>query len=69
MAKKQAPRNFTRYVVKVKNQKVHGGVTERPLDERATEHKGRWPTCRVQKVGPKVSEKTARKWEKEHGSS
>jgi len=69
MAKKQTPRNFTRYIVKVKNKNVHGGVTERPLEERAKEHKQKWPTCRVQKVGSKVSEKTARKWEEYHGYS
>ena len=69
MAKKQAPRNSTRYVVKVRNKTVYGGITERPLDERATEHKRTWTACRVQKVGPKVSEETARKWEEKQGYS
>lgn len=69
MAKKQAPRNFTRSIVRVRNKNVHGGVTERPLDERVAEHERRWPNCRVQQIGPKVTEKTARKWEREHGYS
>jgi len=69
MAKKASPRTFTRYVVKVRNRTVHGGITERPLEERTTEHKGKWPDSHVNKVGPKVTEETARKWEKEHGYS
>ena len=69
MVKKQAPRNFTRYIVKVKSKNMHGGITERPLEERVKEHKQKWPNCRVVKVGPKVSEETARKWEEKHGYS
>ena len=69
MARKQSPRNFTRYVVKVQRKTVHGGITERPLEERAAEHKGKWPSGKVKKVGPKVTEETAREWEKEHGYS
>lgn len=69
MAKKPSPRNFTRYVVKIGNKTVHGGITERPLEERASEHKRNWPSSHVNKVGPKVTEKTAREWEEEHGYS
>lgn len=69
MVRKQSPRNYTRYVVKVKNKNVHGGITERPLEERAAEHKAKWSNARVTKVGPKVTEKTAREWEKKHGYS
>ena len=69
MAKKQVPQNFTRYIVKVKNKNVHGGITERPLEERTKEHQKKWPNCRVVKAGPKVSEETAREWEEEHGYS
>ena len=69
MAKKQNPRNFTRYVVKIGNTIKHGGITERPLEERAVEHKGKWPSGSVKKVGPKVTEKTAREWEKDKGYS
>jgi len=69
MAKKQSPRDFTRYVVRVKRKIVHGGITQRPLEERAAEHKAKWPNATVQKVGPKVTEETARVWEKEKGYS
>ena len=69
MAKKRRPRTFTRYVVKLGNKTVYGGITERPLKERTAEHKGKWPNSHVKKVGPKVTEETARKWEKEHGYS
>ena len=69
MAGKQNPRNFTRYVVRVQRKIVHGGITERPLEERVAEHKGKWPSGSVNKVGPKVTEKTAREWEKKKGYS
>ena len=69
MGKKQNPRDFTRYDVKVQRKNVHGGITERPLEERAAEHEKKWPGCNVKKVGPKVTEETARKWEKDHGYS
>ena len=65
MARKQSPRTFTRYVVKVERKTVHGGITERPLEERAEEQKRKWPSGNIKKVGPKVTEETARKWEKE----
>lgn len=66
---KQKPRIFTRYVVKIGNTIKHGGITERPLEERASEHLGKWPNAHVNKVGPKVTEKTAREWEKKKGYS
>jgi len=66
---KQSPRNFTRYVVKVGNTIKHGGITERPLEERAGEHLAKWPGAHVNKVGPKVTEETAREWEKKKGYS
>lgn len=69
MARKQAPRDFTRYVVKVERKIVHGGITERPLEEREAEHQIKWPKSHIKKVGPKVTEETARKWEDEHGYS
>ena len=66
---KQRPRNYRRYVVRAKRKIVHGGITERPLEEREAEHKRKWPNARVSQVGPAVTEETARKWEKEHGYS
>ena len=63
------PRTFTRYEVRVGRKKVHGGITERPLDQRAAEHKRKYPGAKVTKVGPKVTEKSARQWEKDKGYS
>ena len=61
------PRNYTRYEVRVGREKVHGGITKRPLKERTQEHKQTWPGAKVTKVGPKVTAESARKWEKEKG--
>jgi len=69
MVRKQSPQTFTRYLLKTGNKIEHGGITERPLEERAAEHKAKWPNSHIVKVGPKVTEKTAREWEKEHGYS
>ena len=69
MAGKQSPRNYTKYLVKTRNKIEHGGITERPLEDRAAEHRVDYPNSHVVKVGPKVTEKTARKWEKDHGYS
>jgi predicted GIY-YIG superfamily endonuclease len=69
MAKKQSPRNYIRYIVKKGGKTMHGGITERPLEERREEHKRKWPSASVKKVGPKVTEKTAREWEKKQGFS
>lgn len=64
---KQTPRNFTRYQVRVDRKIVHGGITQRPLEERYAEHLRTWPKATVTKVGPKVTEETARKWERDKG--
>ena len=69
VGKKQAPRNHTKYLVKKGNKILHGGITARPLEERAAEHGRTYPGSRVVKQGPKVTERTAREWEKEHGYS
>ncbi len=63
------PRNFTRYQVREKRRIVHGGITSRTLEERLAEHREEWPDATISKVGPKVTEETARKWEKEKGYS
>ena len=63
------PRTFTRYEVRVGRTKVHGGITERPLEDRAAEHAKTYPGSKVTKVGPKVTEETARQWEKDKGYS
>ena len=63
------PHNYTRYIVISKGRVVHGGITHRPLMERAREHRQRWPGAFVKKVGPRVTEYTARKWERDNGYS
>lgn len=63
------PRNYTKYEVRVGRTKVHGGITSRPLKERAAEHSKTWPNGKITKVGPKVTEESARQWEKEKGYS
>lgn len=64
---KQAPRTFTRYQVRVNRVIVHGGITERTVEQRLAEHQRKWPEATISKVGPKVTEDTARKWEKAKG--
>ena len=61
------PRNFIRYQVRVKGKIVHGGITERPLEERFVEHQQEWPKATIKQVGPKVTEQTALDWEKKKG--
>ena len=63
------PRNFIRYQVRNKRKIVHGGITERPLEERLAEHQQKWLKATIKQVGPKVTEETARKWEKDKGYS
>jgi len=61
------PRNFIRYQLRNKGKIVHGGITERPLEERLAEHQQKWPKATIKQVGPKVTEQTARDWEKKKG--
>ena len=64
------PRNTTRYQVRVNRRIVHGGITERTLEERLAEHKQKFgPNATISQVGPKVTEETGRKWEKDKGYS
>lgn len=66
---KQAPRNHTRYEVRQYRRIVHRGITTRTLEERLAEHQRVWPNATISKVGPKVTEETARQWEKDVGAS
>lgn len=66
---KQKPRDFTRYVVREHRRIVHGGITTRTLEERLAEHQQEWPDATITKIGPKVTEETARDWEKDKGYS
>ena len=46
----------------------HGGITT-DFDRRKQEQKREYPNSIIRKVGGKVTEKTAREWEKEEGYS
>jgi len=59
-------RIYTKYKVKVRHKIVHGGMTKNP-PRRLGEHQARWPTCRMVKLGRRVTKKSALQWEREHG--
>lgn len=60
-------RTFRRYQGRVGRETVHGGITERSLEERQQELNQEYPGIKLTQVGPAVSEETARIWEKEKG--
>lgn len=62
------PRNTVKYIFKIGNRIVHGGITNN-LPRREQEHKQKWPTGHIVKVGNATTEEAARKWEKEQGYS
>ena len=62
-------RDTYKYQYKIGNKIVHGGITKRPIDEREAEHQQEWPNGHILKVGPKVTEESAREWEQEKGYS
>jgi predicted GIY-YIG superfamily endonuclease len=59
-------RPYQRYRVHVKGKVAHGGITTN-FEQRKQQHKQQWPRSIVRKVGGKVTEKTAREWEREQG--
>jgi len=63
-----AKRDTYKYHLKVGNKIVHGGITNN-LDRREGEHQQKWPKGHIKQVGHKVSEKSARQWEKDKGYS
>ena len=62
----QSPRNWARYQFKISNKIKHGGITK-DLDRREQEHQQTWPSGHIVKIGPLVTEDTARQWEKDKG--
>ena len=62
------PRNVYKYVFKVVNKIVHGGITD-DLKRRELEHQQKWPKGHIKQVGPRTTEDAARKWEEEKGYS
>lgn len=63
------PRDTYKYEFKVGNKKVHGGITNRPLEEREREHQQKWPKGHIKQVGHRTTEEAALQWEKENGYS
>ena len=62
------PRPYRKYVFKVGNKIVHGGITT-DLERREQEHKQRWPEGHIRQEGGPVTEESARQWEKGQGYS
>ena len=56
------PRDTYKYDFKVGNKIVHSGITN-DLDRREQEHKQRWRSGHIVKVGRATTEEAARKWE------
>lgn len=62
------PRDIYKYVFKIGNKIVHGGVTE-DLARREQEHQAKWPDGHIKQVGRRTTEDAARKWEEDKGYS
>lgn len=59
-------RPYQRYKVWVDGEVEHGGITTN-FERRKEEHKQEYPKSIIRKVGGKVTEKTAREWERNEG--
>ena len=65
MAAKRAKRDHYRYRLRRPDGTlIESGITKRPLDVRLREHRRKYPRATIHQEGPRVSEKTAREWEK-----
>lgn len=62
------PRIWNKYLVKIGNQVLDGGITT-DLARREQERQREYPGSHLFKVGRRTTEKAAREWEKEHGFS
>ncbi|MCZ6719096.1 MAG: GIY-YIG nuclease family protein [Gammaproteobacteria bacterium] len=58
--------NTYRYVFKVGNKIIHGGITN-DLERREQEHQQDHPKGHIKQVGNKTTENAARQWEKDKG--
>lgn len=65
----KAPRDTRKYRYKVGNKIVHRGITTRPLEERESEHRQKWPKGHIEQVGRATTEDAARQWEQDQGVS
>lgn len=59
-------RNTYKYIFKVGNKIVHGGITDDP-QRREREHQQKWPKGHIVHVGHRTTEEAARNWEKDKG--
>jgi len=59
-------RDTYKYVFKVGNKIVHGGITE-DLERREQEHQQKWRKGHIVQVGRRTTEEAARAWEQEKG--
>jgi predicted GIY-YIG superfamily endonuclease len=61
-----ADRDTYKYVFKVGNKIVHGGITD-DLARREMEHQAEWPKGHIKQEGRRTTEEAAREWEKKKG--
>lgn len=61
-----AERDTYKYVFKVGNKIVHGGITD-DLARREEEHQVKWPKGHIKQEGRCTTEEAAREWEKKKG--
>lgn len=57
-------RTTFRYHLRVDGRIVHSGITT-DLRRREVEHRLRWPTGRIEQVGPRTTRAEAWRWERE----
>ena len=62
------PRDTSKYLYKIGNKIVHGGITN-DLERREQEHQQKWSKGHIKQVGRRTTEEAARKWEKVKGFS
>ena len=59
-------RDMYKYLFKVGNKIVHGGITD-DLERREAEHQQRWSKGHIVQVGHRTTEEAAREWEEDKG--
>lgn len=62
----QEPRDTYKYLFKVGNRIMHGGITN-DLERREKEHQQEWPNGHIKQVGRRTTRDAAQEWEKERG--
>ena len=66
MARSTTPRDTQRYHFMKGRRIAHKGITIDP-DRRESEHKAKYSGGRLKKIGPKVTRKSALRWERDGG--